>query len=165
MSKLIVFVHVYGRPGLLEVEVSNAATLGEIHEVLRVAGVQIDADMLVFVEDAEHHHTGDPHQPIGGIKRGCHIHVTRCRRIKTTVNFMHHSSEHEFPTGVRIRAVKEWAVHKFHMAPQDAAEHVLQLCGSTERPASDTGLQQLVRGHHCALCFDLVPEKRVEGCA
>jgi hypothetical protein len=49
------------------------------------------------------------------------------------------------------------------MDPKDAAEHVLQLCNSTDRPPSDTPLHQLVHGPHCALCFDLVPEKRVEG--
>jgi hypothetical protein len=165
MSKLIVFVHVHGRPGLIEAEIPDNATLAELQEVLRAAAVEIDAEMLVFVEDAEHHHPGDSHKPIDGLRRGCRIHITRCRRIKTTVNFQHHSAEHEFPPGARLRVVKEWAVHHFKMAPQDAAEHVLQLCGSTERPATDTPLQQLVHGHHCGVCFDLVPEKRVEGCA
>ncbi len=164
MSKLIVFVHVYGRPGLIEAELSNNATLAELQEVLRAAGAPVDPDMLVFVEADEHHHQGDSHRPIGGLRRGCHIHITRCRRIKTTINFQQHSAEHEFPPGVRVRAVKEWAVHQFKMAPQDAAEHVLQLCGSTERPASDTPLQQLAHGQRCSVCFDLVPEKRVEGC-
>jgi hypothetical protein len=165
MSKVIVFVQVHGRPGLIEAEVSPNATLGELHELLSAVGIPVGPELLVFVEDAEHHHSGKPDHPIGGIKRGCRIHVTRCRRIKTTVNFMHQSAEHEFPPGVRLRAVKEWAVHQFKMAPQDAAEHVLQLCGSIERPAGDTPLQQLVQGHNCSVCFDLVPEKRVEGCA
>ena len=59
--------------------------------------------------------------------------------------------------------MKEWAARTFKMDPKDAAEHVLQICKSTERPASNTPLQQLVQGHTCAVCFDLVPEKRVEG--
>ena len=67
------------------------------------------------------------------------------------------------PPGARVRAVKEWAVRKFKMDPKDAADHVLQVCKSTARPASDTPLHQLLHGHDCALCFDLVPEKRVEG--
>jgi hypothetical protein len=40
---------------------------------------------------------------------------------------------------------------------------VLQICNSADRPPSDTPLHQLVHGHDCSLCFDLVPEKRVEG--
>jgi hypothetical protein len=59
--------------------------------------------------------------------------------------------------------VKEWAVHKFELNPKDAAEHVLQLCQSTDRPSTDTPLLQLVGDHACTLCFDLVPDKRVEG--
>ena len=73
------------------------------------------------------------------------------------------TTEHEFAPGARVRAVKEWAVHTFKLSAKDAAEHVLQLCQSTERPSSDTPLHQLVKGHACDLCFDLVPEKRVEG--
>jgi hypothetical protein len=79
------------------------------------------------------------------------------------VNFLNKSSEETFPPGTRVRRVKDWAARKFRMDPKDAAEHVLQLCKSTERPPSDTPLQQLVTGHACAVCFDLVPEKRVEG--
>jgi len=165
MSKLIVFVQVHGRPGLLEAEVSESVTLGEIHDLLRAAGVQVDSETLVFVGEAEHHHAGDPHQHVSGIKRGSRIHVTRCHRIKVTVNFMHRSAEHDFPPGVPVRVVKQWAVHEFKMDPKDAVEHVLQICGSTERPTSDTPLHQLVQGQACTLCFDLVPEKRVEGCA
>ena len=89
--------------------------------------------------------------------------MTRCRRIKTTVHFLDKTAEHEFAPGARVRAVKEWAVQTFKQSPKDAAEHVLQLCHSTERPSSDTPLHQLVQGHACDLCFDLVPEKRVEG--
>jgi hypothetical protein len=59
--------------------------------------------------------------------------------------------------------VKAWAAQTFKLSAKDAAEHVLQLCNSTDRPPSDTPLHQLVHGHGCELCFDLVPEKRVEG--
>jgi hypothetical protein len=91
------------------------------------------------------------------------VHVTRCHRIKTTVHFLEKTAEHEFPPGARVRAVKEWAARIFKLDPKDAAEHVLQLCNATERPPSDTPLHQLVHGLSCDLCFDLVPEKRVEG--
>ena len=42
-------------------------------------------------------------------------------------------------------------------------EHVLQICNSKERPSSDTPLAALAHGCGCNVCFDLVPEKRVEG--
>lgn len=163
MSRPIIFIQVHGRPGILEAELSEAATLGELHDALAEVGIQIDAETFIFIDEAEQHQHGNRHQPVDNLKHGSRIHVSRCKRIKTTVNFLEKTAEHEFAPGVRVRAVKEWAVHIFKMNPKDAAEHVLQICGSTRRPPSDTPLHELVEGHGCALCFDLVPEKRVEG--
>jgi hypothetical protein len=163
MSKTIVFIQAHGRPGIIEVELSQAATLGELHDALATSGITVDAETFIFIDEAEEHAQGERHEPVRGLKHGCRIHVSRCKRINVTVNFLDKSEAHEFPPGARVRAVKEWAAHKFHMDPKDAAEHVLQLCKSTERPSSDTPLHQLVHDHDCAVCFDLVPEKRVEG--
>jgi hypothetical protein len=163
MSKTLIFIQVQGRPGILEVELSEAATLDELHGALAAAGIQMDAETFIFIDEDEHHQHGDRHQPVDGIKHGSRIHVSRCKRIKTTVHFLDKTAEHAFPPGARVRAVKDWAAHTFKLSPKDAAEHVLQLCNSTERPPSDTPLHQLVHGHACELCFDLVPEKRVEG--
>jgi hypothetical protein len=174
MSKLIVFVQVHGRPGVLEAELSAATTLGELYDALGAVGVTVDADTLLFIDEAEEPLAGGREDPIQGLKHGCRIHVSRCKRIETTVHYLEKTAERDFPPGARVRAVKAWAVHKFDLNPKDAAEHVLQLCNSSERPSSDTPLLQLVgahadhghdhgRGHACSLCFDLVPDKRVEG--
>lgn len=162
MSKFTVFIQVHGRPGLIEAEVSEAATLHDIHDLLRASGVPTDA-IYLFIDEAEEPHKADAHGRIAGLKHGCRIHATHCRRINVTVNFAGRSVEREFAPGVRVHVVKKWAVHEFGMAPQDAAEHVLQICGSTTRPTSDTPLNELVAGASCALSFDLVPETRVEG--
>jgi hypothetical protein len=163
MSKPIIYIQVHGRPGILEAELSEAATLGEIYEVLTASGVQIDAETFVFIDEDENHQEGERNRPLSGVKHGSRVHVCRCKRIKTTVQFLDKMAEHEFAPGRRLRAVKEWAVRTFNLNPKDAAEHVLQLCSSTKRPPSDTPLSELVHEHNCALCFDLVPEKRVEG--
>lgn len=163
MPKLIIFIHVHGRPGILEAEISEAATLGELYGVFAALGIKIDAETVVFVDESEHHQTGEHHHPVHGLKHGCRIHVSRCKRIKTSVHFLDKTEEREFAPGARVRAVKEWAVHIFKLNPKDAAEHVLQICKSTKRPASDTPLNELLKPHECVLCFDLVPEKRVEG--
>ena len=163
MSKVVIFIQVQGRPGILESELSEAATLGELHDALASLDIQVDAETFVFLDESEEHQHGERHDPVGGLKHGARIHVCRCRRIKTTVHFLEITAEREFAPGRRVRAVKEWAVHTFKLNPKDAAEHVLQICNSTKRPASDTPLHELVEGHGCSLCFDLVPEKRVEG--
>jgi hypothetical protein len=163
MSKPIIFIHVHGRPGILEAELSEAATMGELYDVLTAAGIPLDAETFVFIDESEHHQSGARHHPIAGIKHGSRVHVSHCKRIKTTVHFLDKTAEREFAPGARARAVKEWAVLTFKLSPKDAAEHVLQLCNSTKRPPSDTRLNELLHPHECVLCFDLVPEKRVEG--
>lgn len=177
MSTLIVFIQVHGRPGVLEAQLPAAATVGELHDALAASGVQLDAETFVFIDEAEGHLGGERHEPVHGLKHGCRIHICLCKHIRTTVHYLEKTAERDFPPGARVRRVKEWAVHRFELNPKDAAEHVLQLCKSTERPSSDTPLQQLVTdqghedGHHhghghdhaCTLCFDLVPDKRVEG--
>lgn len=163
MFNPIIFIQVHGRPGILEAALAETATIAALHQALYACGVQIDAETFIFIDEAEEHVHGLPNERVHGLKHGARIHVGRCRRIKTTVHFLDKTEEREFSPGARVRAVKAWAAHVFKMDPKDAAEHVLQLCNSTERPASDTPLHQLVQGHPCVLCFDFVPEKRVEG--
>lgn len=159
----VIFIQEHGRPGITEVALKEAATIGDLHDVLVAAGLSVDGETFIFIDEAEEHIHSERHHPLPNIKQGCRIHVSRCKRIMATVHFLDKTEDHEFPPGARVRAVKAQAVQNLHMTPKDAAEHVLQLCGSTERPASDTPLHQLVEGHGCAICFDLVPEKRVEG--
>lgn len=163
MPQLLVFIQAHGRADILEAELSPGATLGDLHDALEVLGIAVDAETFIFIDEADECEEGERHRRLHHIKHGSRVHVSRCKRIATTVNFLDKSEKRGFPPGARVRAVKEWAVHAFNMDPKDAAEHVLQLCNSTNRPPSDTPLHQLVQGHQCELCFDLVPEKRVEG--
>jgi len=163
MKQHIIFIQVHERPGVIEAQVVEAATLGDLHRAIEAAGVLVDAELNIFLDEAEEPLQGDDGQAVAGLRHGSRVHVTRYKRIKTTVHYLERTAEHEFAPGARVRAVKAWAAHTFKLSPKDAAEHVLQLCKSTERPPSDTPLHQLVHDHACELCFDLVPEKRVEG--
>jgi hypothetical protein len=163
MSKQIIFLQTHGSPNILEAEISGAPTVGELREAIAGAGIEIVEETFIFLDEAEQHVHGERHEPVPGLKHGGRVHVTHCHRIKVTVHFLDKTAERALPPGARVRAVKEWAAHHFKMSPKDAAEHVLQLCNSTERPPSDTPLHQLVQGCGCDVCFDLVPEKRVEG--
>ncbi len=119
---------------------------------------------VIFVDEAEEHlplerHTPDPRSPStarasmsGTARRSRSRCISMTRRRSTN-----------FAPGARVRAVKQWAVAKFELPPKDAADHVLQLCGTSARPATDTALHQLVHGHDCVLCFDLVPRKARRG--
>jgi hypothetical protein len=163
MTKHIIFIQVQERPGIIEAEVAETATIGELRAAIEAVGVALDADVHIFIDEAEEPLHGDHGQQVAGLKRGARLHISRCKRIKTTVHYLERTAEREFAPGARVRAVKAWAVHTFKLNPNDAAEHVLQICKSTTRPAADTPLHELVEGRSCSLCFDLVPEKRVEG--
>lgn len=92
------------------------------------------------------------------------LHVHRCRRIEVAVTFNGATEERSFGPGTPIAAVKKWAAIKaFGMDPGDAAEHVLQLAGTSDRPEPDTHIGTLVSCPDCRIAFDLVPLKRVEG--
>lgn len=174
MSKIIVFVQVHGQGGVLEAELSDGATLRELRATLKAAGIDLVPESFIFIDESEEHVCGEEDSRVGGLRHGCRIHICRCKHITTTVHYLEKSVEREFPPGARVRVVKNWAIRSFDLNSKDAAEHVLQICKSADRPSTDTPLHQLLmdcsnnhedqgHGRHCALCFDLVPDKRVEG--
>jgi hypothetical protein len=162
MSELILFVQVQGDTRIIEVTVPENITESDLHEALSRAGLSVGPELFVFIDEEEEDVSREKNCP-SSVRHGSRVHVARCRRIKTTVHFLDKTIEREFSPGARVRSVKKWATREFHLDHKDAAEHVLQVCKSTERPASDTPLHALVKGHDCAVCFDFVPEKRVEG--
>src|SRR6185437_1904505 len=114
-------------------------------------------------DEAEEHLQRDADRTISGIRHGTRVHISRCRKVRVSVHYLNRTVERDFAPGVRVRSVKTWAVEEFRLDHKDAAEHVLQICEAADRPPTDTPLHVLVHGG-CSLCFDLVPEKRIEGC-
>lgn len=164
MTKTIIFVQGEAAEELVEVELAEA-TFDGLREALTKLGIEINDEVFLFLDEDEEplKGKGKGKSAVPGLKPGSRIHVTRCRKIAVTVHYLHRTEEHKFAPGARVKRVKKWAVDTFGLEGPDAAEHVLQLCGTTDRPASDTALQKLADRKQCAICFDLVPEKRVEG--
>jgi hypothetical protein len=163
MPKSTLFVQIQGEARVIEVAVSENLTESELLTALLGAGVSIGSDQFVFIDESEEQISGEGKRPASGVKQGTRVHVTRCHRIKTAVNYLERTIEQDFAPGTRVRSVKKWAMREFDLDRKDGAEHVLQVCNSKERPSSDTPLHALVQGRNCAVCFDLVPEIRVEG--
>lgn len=163
MPTKTIFIRSHELPAAIEVEIAEAALAADLFEAIKHAGIAIDADTVIFIDEAEAPHAMTPDLPATDLKRGSHVHVTKCKKIEVTINYLAETATHNFAPGSRVRRVKAWAVDKFKLSAHDAEEHVLQLCGTTRRPASDTPLNELTDGKTCAVSFDLVPEKRVEG--
>lgn len=159
----IVFLQVHEREGLIEAELPQNATREHLHGVIAALGIELDDDTFIFIDEEEEPLVHKHHEPLPPIKRGCRIHVSKCRKIKVTVHYLEKTEERTFAPGARVKKVKAWAVETLKLNHHDAAEHVLQLCNSTDRPATDTPLHELTKAPASSVCFDLVPEKRVEG--
>ncbi len=163
MSTLHLFVQIHEQPGIIEIDVAETVTERGLHDHLSAAGIAVVSELLVFIDECEVPLDRNHDNTVKELRHGSRVHITRCRRIATTVHFMEKTIERHFAPGARVRAVKAWAAHEYHLDHKDAAEHVLQICKSTSRPPSDTPLHALVQGHACTVCFDLVPGKAVEG--
>lgn len=164
MERALAFLQVQDKPGIIEIELPTESTVGDILDAIAKHGVTEMSDATLFVdEDEEGYELTDRKKKVKGIKRGCRLHLSRCRKIAVTVNFLERTIDHKFAPGARVRRVKAWAVEKLKLDPKDAGEHVLRICGTTTEPATDTPLHELTNGRECSVCFDLVPVKRVEG--
>ncbi|MFZ1701036.1 MAG: hypothetical protein WBO10_04030 [Pyrinomonadaceae bacterium] len=163
MPKSNLFVQIQGDSRVIEVEVVENPTQMQLHAALAAAGLVIGADQFVFADESENEIASKSELTVPDIVKGTRIHVSRCRRIKTAVNYLDKTIDRNFAPGTRVRTVKRWALREFGLERKDAAEHILQICGSKEQPAGDTPLHALTRDKNCSVCFDLVPEIRVEG--
>jgi len=92
------------------------------------------------------------------------IHVSHCRHVEVAVRFNGETEKRRFTPGATVERVRRWAARRaFHLPPRDAAEHVLQIQGTTIRPDRDVHIGTLTQGRTCAVAVDFVPCKRVEG--
>jgi hypothetical protein len=163
MSKTIIFIQAEGERGVTEAEITIPATVRDLHEAFKTLRIDFDKEFEAFVDEADSPVPHDAKATVEGLKHGSRVHVTRCKKIKVTVHYMHCTIDRAFAPGTRVRTVKQWAVRELKLNPTDAGEHVLQLCNSTIQPPTDAALAELVDGRSCNVCFDLVPEKRIEG--
>src|SRR5690242_8696174 len=92
------------------------------------------------------------------------IHVSHCRHVEVSVRFNGETEKRPFTPSATIERVHRWAARRaFHLSPRDAAEHVLQIKGTTTRPDRDVHVGTLTHDQTCTVAFDLVPSQRVEG--
>lgn len=160
--------------GLTDILVASAAphhTVADVFAGLKHPGPR-DEGVLIFIEDLAAPISFDTMieelLPIdvedAAIACPLRLHMSRCRHVEVTVRFNGEDAKRRFPPGATIARVHHWAARRaFDMTPRDAAEHVLQLQGSSSRPDRDVHIGTLTGDQACCVAFDLVPRKRVEG--
>lgn len=154
--------------GVHEITLIRVPQVGHVADILiagRAAGLVVSDDMSVYIEDDEAALSPDSLLSATPIRNRSRVHVNRCRKVNVSVTFNGKEISETFPPAATMKRVKRWAVGSkgFNMSDVDAAEHVLQLSGSAERPDEDIHIGTLVSGAQCVVSFDLVPKIRVEG--
>jgi hypothetical protein len=147
------------------IRVPRAGTVREILVAARAAGLAVAEGVELWLEDEDSATSLDAQIADTPIKHRSRVHLHRCRKVAVKVTFNGVDKEETFRPAATIKRVKRWAVGKkgFDLSDVDAAEHVLQLSGSSERPDEDVHVGTLVTHPHCSVSFDLVPKVRIEG--
>jgi hypothetical protein len=174
-EKIELFVHSEGvRPKPVKIETTDT-----LAKLLEKAGIETKQDLLVFCGESKSalqeqdgvEHGEDEHEPVKvdsiidglKLKKNSHVHCYRCRRIEVTVNYQNKTKHHKFSPATTVETVRKWALKKFHLTDVDAEKLVLEICDTNERPRATQYLGELVQYPNCSICFNLVPDVKIEG--
>jgi hypothetical protein len=163
MESIDIFYQGHGIREFEHIEVQPDQTVAIIKAVL-IEKHGCELDTLIFMEDQEA--PLEDHMVIGTLcgAAGVRVHLHRCRHVSVEVTFGGEPVQHTFAPGTTVARVKYWAaVEKFHMTPEEAGEHHLQIAGTQDRPAPGTHIGTLASCPDCLVRFDLVPDQRVNG--
>ena len=170
MNDVDVFLQGYGLSDIAVLSAKPDDTIEIVLSKLDQAEAR-DESLLVFVQDAscavERNLLVEELLPLAADDKTlgplC-LHVSHCRKVENVIRFNGEEKQRLFPPSTTVERVRRWAARRaFKLSPRDAAGHVLQLQGTTTRPDRDMHVGTLTDGKTCAVVFDLVPSKRVEG--
>lgn len=170
MRAIEIFVQGQGVPDIVVLSVQPQDTVATALSKMEHA-VSKDANILVFLEDVwgaiETEAVIEELLPLATEDDDCGLlrfHVNHHRHVEVDVRFNGQVAKRRFSPSATIERVHRWAARRaFGLSARDAAEHVLQIRGTTVRPERDTHLGVLTTRENHVVCFDLVPFKRVEG--
>jgi hypothetical protein len=122
--------------------------------------LQPDEKVFIFVEDEDDEHALEK---LDQVDEGLRIQLHRLKSIDVIVRYAGKDARRSFRPSTTVGRVKKWATHELGVAPSDAAELMLQIRGSDNRPDADIHIGTLVKAPGHTLEFDLVPSPRVNG--
>lgn len=144
----------------IEVE-HNAGGAGLRQAVLAILPQDLELQTFQFyLEDSDDEHAVER---LTEIPHGLSVHLHRLKGIDVLVRYAGRDVRRTFRPSATIQRIKRWATQELGISPSDAAELMLQISGTNERPDADTHIGALVKFPHPSLCLDLVPSTRVNG--
>ena len=144
------------------IELSNYAAAKDLHAAClkRISEPPDSQEFLFFLEDDD---SEDTLNALKGIPDGLRVHLHQLKAINVTVRYTGKEVKRTFRPSATIARIKRWAAKDFGILPSDAAELMLQISGTDNRPDLDVHVGSLVKKPAHTICFDLVPSPRVNG--
>ncbi len=164
MSKINVFLQGEGIKDIVRLQLEPRSTALDVkHACNSHLGVQVDGETVLFLEDQENPlEDAATLESLAG-KHGVRLHVHRCRHVAVRVTYSCRTVEDAFGPGATIGTVKRLAAKELGITKEDAAELILQIAGTQEQPDVDAHIGTLATCPVCAVAFDLVPSRRIQG--
>lgn len=164
-EEIELFLQGEGIRDIVLIQVPKGGRVRDILAAARAEGLEVSEGAALWLEDEESAMDLDAEIASTSIRHRSRVNVHRCRKVDVTVTFNGVQKSETFPPAATMKRVKRWAVGRkgFDMSDVDAAEHLLQLSGSSERPDEDIHIGTLVQAQQCSVSFDLLPKVRVEG--
>ncbi|MBL8999801.1 MAG: hypothetical protein JNK25_01540 [Phycisphaerae bacterium] len=172
VEEFSVFVFLTGQPAVSV----KACADHSLRDVLTRAGVGDQAELAAFLPRDEHgkdEDEGDDEEHAGehlgkslgalGIGRGGRIVCSTCRWVAVSVQYQNETLEHRFRPSARVGRVLRWVINKLQLKAEEYDVIKLKLCSGTDALRNDIRLAELLRGHTCSLCFELILTPRVNG--
>lgn len=144
-------------------DVPDGATAADVLARARDAGLaRPDDEIVVYLEDADDPLEGDAVLPSGD--GPCRVHVGPRARIDVTVHYNGRHVGRAFSPAATVGRVHRWAGEQLRIGDAELARTGLQFCDTTEKPKPRRHLGALDRNRDRELCFDLVPDRKTQGC-
>jgi hypothetical protein len=163
VEQLTVFYQAEGLTSVEVIEVERETTVAALRERLgKKHGWP--AEVALFAEDID-----DELETTGLVcefemAAGVKLHGHRCRKIDVSVSYNGVALAYIYAPSATVARIKHHAATDgFHLTEEAAAEHVLQIKGTTTQPKPGTHVGALSGHPECRIAFDLVPKHRVQG--
>jgi hypothetical protein len=98
-------------------------------DAAKKAGLTVDEETTIFVEDSEEALAGDARLKDHGVKNKHHLHCHRCRTVELAVTFNGQVKTRKFSPSQKVKRVLKWAVGAFELHGVDAENKELRVGG------------------------------------
>ncbi len=142
-------------------EVEQGAKLAQVREqLLKLLPETADRGKVhIYLEDQDDE---DGFEKLKDIPDGLRVQLHSQKGIDVAVRYAGRDVRRTFRPSATIQRIKQWSTQELGIQPSDAAELMLQVAGTSNRPDPDVHLGSLVKGEK-SITLDLVPSPRVNG--